>query len=106
MHLCVIRGLGDKPGEDIIDGLISTDAVALARGASELDTHATIMQGVDIDIVFRTGVQLGMVAEVHDLLNGDIWIGKIVGISHASNGGDNPSLVSSLTLNRPTEFYD
>jgi len=97
----VIRGAGDKRGDDIIDPLIGSVPVAIVRGRNELDARAEGVQLVEVDTVFRTGVRLGQTATFLDMQTGERWTGKISGITHRAAGVD---LVTSLRVRRPTAF--
>ena len=85
--IIVVRNAGDLQGEDIVDALLSTVPVQLARGQAELDAHSSTPQSVSLDVVFRTGLELGQLAEVHDAMQGTSYRGKITGISHRINNG-------------------
>jgi hypothetical protein len=41
MQITVTRGAGDKPGPDIIDPLLTSEPVAVARGRREIDYHSS-----------------------------------------------------------------
>lgn len=97
----VIRGAGDKRGEDIVDPLIGSIPVAIVRGRNELDERASAMQQVEAETVYRTGVRLGQTARFSDMQTGEVWTGKVVGISHAVDGTE---ITTSLQIKRPTGF--
>lgn len=105
MEIFVIRFEGDKPGEDIIDALMVTEAVALSRGRAELDRHSTAMQEVNLEIVYKSGIRLGQLAEVHNQLEGYSYVGKIIGIQHSAENIKSPRAVTNLVLERVTDFY-
>ena len=44
--ILVVRGAGDRPGPDISDPLITTPAIAIARGQTEIDRQDTHRQEV------------------------------------------------------------
>lgn len=98
----VRRGDGLHPGDDIVDPLIKTLPVALARGRNELDEQASGLQEVQISCVYRTGLRLGMLVEVHEQLFGTIWYGKITGLTHQWDGQGGST---QMTLKRPSGFY-
>ncbi len=85
--IIAVRDAGDLQGEDIVDALLSTVTVQLERGRAELDAHSTIPQSVSLGVVFRTGLELGQLAEVHDAMQGKSYRGKITGISHRIDNG-------------------
>lgn len=97
----VKRGDGLHPGDDIVDPLIKTLPVALARGRNELDEQAHGLQDVELTIFYRVGLRLGMIVEAHEQLFGTVWYGKIVGLHHKydETGGE-----TVMTLKRPTSF--
>ena len=94
----VTRGAGDKRGEDIVDPLLSTVEAQLARGTMELDANSTTPQTVNTTIVYRSGVGLGQLVEVHDAIQGQSYRGKITGVSHRIGSG---AVVSMLDIVRP-----
>lgn len=83
--ITVIRGAGDRRGADITDALITSTAVALARGRNELDARGGL-QEVDLTIHFRAGVNDGQLIEVSDSLLGDVWRGVISSVEHRFDG--------------------
>lgn len=89
----VTRYAGDKRGEDIVDPLLNTVEAQLARGTAELDAHSTTPQTVNLVTVYRPGVELGQLAEVHDAMQGVSYRGKITGISHRISSGTVTSLI-------------
>jgi hypothetical protein len=98
----VQRGAGDLRGLDIVDPLILELGVGLARGRTELDSHSVLQQTVRIGVMFRTGIRLGQLAEVHDSLQGVSWKGKITGISHKIENG---KVTTMLDVLRPAVFF-
>lgn len=83
LDVIIEREPGDKDGEDIVDPLISTVAIALIRGRNELDQRATPKVPVRYTTVYRKGLLLGSLVEIADSLYGRIVFGKITAISHA-----------------------
>ena len=101
VDIFVIRGDGTKRGDDIVDPLIGSIPVAIVRGRNELDERASAMQQVEAATVYRTGVRLGQSARFADMQTGEVWVGKVVGISHTVEGVE---LTTSLQIKRPTGF--
>lgn len=101
VDIFVIRGAGDKRGDDIVDPLIGSVPVAVVRGRNELDERAEGMQTVEVETVYRTGVRLGQAARFFDLQTGEIWTGKIAGITHSKSGVE---ISTTLQVKRPTGF--
>lgn len=99
IDIIVIRCSGDHPGEDVIDPLITSVGVALARGRYEINEHSG-MRPTKLRTAYRDTVRLGDIVEVHDALQGASWRGKVSGISHKSIG---PSLYTDLDILRPRE---
>jgi len=79
--ILVVRGPGTKPGEDILEPLLSELSVALARGATALDEASTNVLTKNIRIPYQSGVELGQLVEFDDLLTGELARGKIESIS-------------------------
>lgn len=82
--LVVVRFLGDKEGDDIVDELLATDAAALSRGRAELDLRATAPVERTIRVPYEAGIELGQTAEVTDELQGETYIGKIDSLNYSS----------------------
>jgi hypothetical protein len=97
IDIFVIRGAGDRPGDDVVDGLIGSLPVALARGRAELDERAQPLVPVTIEAVFRDGLRLGHTLRCQDSVRGT-WAGKITGITHRATGG---ALSTAVQMRRP-----
>lgn len=82
IEIFVQRGAGDRQGPDIVDTYITTIPAALARGTYEIN-YATPVEPVTLRTVYRSGVSLGQLVEVHDALQGKSWRGRVVDISHS-----------------------
>lgn len=93
-----VRGGGQNRGPDIVDPLLTTIAACMSRGRNTLDQHSMIRQA-EVTIPFRSGLRLGQLAEVHDVLTGSTWRGKISGIHYVYGQSD---LLVTLTIQRPT----
>lgn len=100
--IVVFRGAGDRKGQDIVEPLLSSITAKLERGRVEMDEHAKPAQSVTMDIVYRPGVRLGQLVEVHDAAQGKSWRGRITGITHKIK---QTSHVTELTISRPTEDF-
>lgn len=85
--LTVQRDQGDKPGDNIIDPLLTTTEAALARGRAELDESSRRKTRVKLTTMYRPGVALGQIINYFDSLLGGNWAGKIIGISHKAGQG-------------------
>ena len=110
IDVTVVRFTGDKPGEDIIDPLLSTEAAAIARGRAELNKRSLSEQRRIYDVDFRTGIRKGQVVEVFDEAAGKLVRGKISEIQIAGRYSDSPGnldteLTMRLTLLVPTDFF-
>jgi hypothetical protein len=81
IDIIVMRGTGSRQGPDIVDPLITTIPVAVARGAYEINA-ATSVDVVALRSSYRPGVSPGQLVEVHDALQGRSWRGKVVDVSH------------------------
>jgi hypothetical protein len=94
----VIRGMGNSPGPDIVDPLLTTVDACLARGRNELDEQASDLQDVEITIPFRANLRLGQVAQVSSLSSGELWYGKISGIKYTYDLAD---LYATISIRKP-----
>lgn len=98
VDIMVVRGDGDRQGEDVQDRLICTLEVALARGRNECDENSGL-QKVVISSRLRTDVRNGLVSEVQDSLQGATWRGKVTSVRHSVEG---QVISSDFTIVRPT----
>lgn len=81
VDIVVLRGEGDKVGEDIEDPLACTLEVALARGRNELDANSGL-QSIATSCTLRGSIAPGMLVEVQDALQGEVRRGKVRGVRH------------------------
>lgn len=100
--LVVVRFLGDKEGDDIIDELLSTDAAALSRGRAELDFQSTAQVQRSLEIPYEAGLSNGQMVEVTDELQGETYYGKITGLDYRNELAQ-ATVVMSLIV--PSDFY-
>jgi len=96
IDITVIRGEGLNPGEDIVDVLCATEAVAIQRGRNAVDANAKITP-VRLQTVYRAGLETGQTVQVLDSLQGEAWLGKIVDVSLAVEG---PVLSATLEVEK------
>ena len=97
IDIIVIRGAGDRPGQDVVDPLIGSSLpVALARGRKELDDQAQPLQPISVQGLFRVGLRPGNTLRFQDMRRGT-WAGALGGISHRGAKG---VVTTSLELQR------
>lgn len=96
IDIFVIRGSGERQGDDVVNGLIGSLPVALALGRSKLDENAQQMRDDTLESVYRDGIRLGHTARINDQVRGSL-AEKITGISHRAQGG---RIDTSLNLRR------
>ena len=92
IDITVVRDAGDNPGEDIINPLILTEAVAVSRGRNEIDRNSKVTI-VTQESKYRSGIKTGHIVQVLDALQGSVWLGKITSVDIAVEGP-----VTSATL--------
>lgn len=97
--LFVQRGSGLLRGDDIVDPLLTTVEACLARGRVELDEQSSGMQEVEKVVQYRPGFRAGQVIQGQDLLTGQIWYGKIIGLSFQYGDTD---VTVTLSIKRPS----
>ena len=101
VDLIVVRAPGDRPGPDIVEGILANASIALIRGTTEInDSEPTIR--VSLSTKYRDGVRKGQMVEVLDELQGKVWRGKITGITHTVQGAD---IWTDLDIDRPSRYY-
>lgn len=101
VDIIVRRNGGTRPGDDIIDPLIATDAVAVQRGRNELDERARAFTPVTATIINRTGLLPGQLAEVNDSYQGRSYRAKIKGVRLNRQGGKGRA---TLVMDKVSEF--
>lgn len=106
IDIIVIRGAGDRPGDDIVDPLIGSIPVALERGRNELDARSSALQDFSVETVYRTGVRCGQIVRLYNEQTGAIVTGKVGGITHEVRKVDESvQLTTRLRVKKPTMFY-
>lgn len=93
--LVVMRGLGHRPGEDIIDPLLATTALALSRGDAELD-EGELSNRLELTLPL-TDIRLGESVRVQGPLVGPMT-GKVTAISHRVAVDDHGNLSGETQL--------
>ena len=106
MEIFVYRSPGDRQGPDIIDPLLSTEEVGRSRGRAELDALSTIKEIVTLQVVYRADLKTGQLVLIQDALQGASWKGKITNITHKVSNVKEPSVFTTLIIERPSDFYN
>ena len=104
VDITVFRNDGTHPGEDIVDGLISTVHVALSRGRAELDAGS-----LSTEVTITTTIMDVQCVQLLRIDDGfDVWVGKCTAISHriSSDESGNIDAQSTITLSRPRLIYE
>jgi hypothetical protein len=101
VDIIVQRAGGDSPGDDIVDPLTSTVAVALVRGRNALDAQASDKVPVTYTLLPQPGLQLGQLLELHDAQTGQSFKAKLlkIGLSKALAMGR-----MEITVERASDF--
>lgn len=97
IDIIVIRGQGAVDGGEITSPLLSSVEPAIARGRQEIEKHARARR-VSLKTTFRSGVRKGQIVEVADSLQGPVWRGVIMGLSHVVEGTE---VYTMLDVERP-----
>lgn len=106
IDIFVVRGAGDRRGEDVVDPLVSALPVAIQRGRNELDGLSSAPQTVSAETVYRPGVRTGQLARFCDSQSGSRTMAKIMGVTHeVRKVGDSVQISTTLRLRRPTDYY-
>lgn len=96
VDITCIRGEGHRPGDDIVEPLLSTVEAALHRGRIELDQgELADEQTLDIVLLDR---RLGETLQIEDSMIGTSN-GKIVGLSHTVSVDAEGNISGTTTLN-------
>lgn len=111
IDVTVVRYNGDKPGDDILDVLLTTEAAALARGFGELNEQAVTHREVVLDTPYLKNLRMGEILYATESMSGKPIVGKIAGIrvtgqKQEPHGGGTPSYGMQLTLECPTNFAE
>lgn len=97
IDIVVVRQPGGKQGPDIVEPLLSNVVVAVNRGTTEIQDNEPI-DNVSLTTNYRVGVRMGQIVKVLDALQGSVWKGKIVNISHSYVLSD---IWTNLDIERP-----
>lgn len=87
VDIVVARVPADKQGPDIVSGLLSSESAARCRGLAAIE-DSTSVQLVTLTVRYRHGVRCGQIVQVLDELQGAVWYGKIIGITHTARLAD------------------
>lgn len=100
MDIICLRGEGDRPGNDIVESLLSNVNAALSRGRMELDEGALADENQLETILLD--LHLGQTIQVDDSTLG-YFTGKLISLSHTVKMDEtgNMSGSSSFTLRQP-----
>ena len=111
--IVVIRGLGDREGDDVFDILLSTEPAALSRGRALLDARAAAQVERRLTIPYTPNVELGQTVLYSDSVLGEVFVSKIVNIeinftnvSGLTGREGGPTAIMILTLIGPSDFYE
>ena len=102
--IIAIRGAGTLPGEDIVEPLLSTEAIALFRARNELDASATAMSERQLEVVYQPGLEPGNLVMIIDSAQGRMYKGMLTEVQHDIQA-DPLSASTRITVEVPTEFY-
>jgi len=85
IDILVQRGNGDIAGSPVVDPLISSIPVAIARGRAEIDAQQSVRK-LRLVTSFDARVRPGLLVDVVDGTSGICRRGKIVGVEHVADG--------------------
>lgn len=102
VDIVVIRGLGDRPGDDIFEPILASEAAALMRGAAEMNTRSVNKSDKSVSVPFQTGLKPGLLVRVIDALQGEVYTGKVTTIQHSSRA-EPLEAVTTLNLEVPIQ---
>lgn len=97
IDIIVQRDGGGVVGDDVVDGLMTSSYVALARGECEIDKEAnhTIVQ---LAAIHKPGLRTGQVIDMVDNSTNTIMRGKVVSIEiHLNEVG---ATIDTVTMRR------
>lgn len=111
IDITAVRYAGDKPGDDIIEVLLSEEAAAIARGFSELNRQSVTHREAVLEVPYLPNLEMGRIVHANESISGKAIVGRITGIvvrgsKTEPNGSGEPSLGMTLTLECPTDFAD
>ena len=93
MVIIIKRSPANKQAPDIIDKLISTDAVAYQRGRNFLDDSMS-KKIYRVQVPYRGWIQIGCIVEINDSAYGEIIKCKVISHSLSVAG----TIISNLTI--------
>lgn len=103
VSVLVTRGTGDRRGQDVVDALLTSEAVARERGRNLIDAACSRRQFVTLTCPFEGLYEHGTVVEVREAADGP-WRGMLRGQSVAIAVADDgtPTGDTVLTIERAT----
>lgn len=81
--ITVIRGAGDRPGDDIFSPILCTDAAAIIRGRAEIDAGTQAAE-VRLEARYLPDAIPGKLVEIRSKFRLP-WRGKITSVRHYSS---------------------
>ena len=96
MSVTVIRGLGDKPGENIVSSVLSTQVLQVERGRQEINSHDSDRIQVSGSVIGTEFVPPGSIVQVSE--KGNQKNGYLTGISLVIDMSSNYSATSNVQI--------
>lgn len=111
IDITVVRYLGDKPGDDIFDQLLSTQDAAIARGFGELNSRSIAHRDITVECQYTPNLEMGKIVSATDSISSLPVVGRLTGIrvfgsKKEPSGSGEPDLGMNLTLESPTDFIE
>ena len=86
IEITAVRGAGSRTGDTVVDPLIGSVAVAVARGRTVIDAH-TPRTLVTLNVPHRPGYRPGLLGEIDDPAQGGTWRGKLTAVELSDDPG-------------------
>ena len=105
VDILVIREDKDNPeyivyGDTIVDALLSNKTFAIHRGRQEMEANAQQYMTVDLDVIYRDGINVGDPIRVSEYINSPYLYSKVTDISYRIDSG---SVSMKVNTRRPLD---
>jgi len=95
--ITVFRDLGDRPGTDIVDALLVSDRLKIARAKAEIDASTPVVP-VSISLPIAGWIERGKICEIMDFEKQQ-YRGMIIGCKLVYEMSGNNEFSATTTLN-------
>lgn len=97
IDIVVTRGSGLREGDPFVSPLLCDPVIAEFKGVALLDEFSVMHSSLVVEVPYHAGLRNGQMTTMHEGVNGLVWNGKIIGISHKVRDG---TFVTEVTIDK------